>query len=276
MLIVMAILPLLLLVLAVLVLIGVVRLRLKDGWLIVALRATCLALGLVSVFVVVVCVAAVTGDGRVGSDTVGVGFKEEALVVRMHVDQGREVVGGSDAVDGTGGPGTSQVPSGVPTDGPARVGPALRTLADLADARTAGDVETPARVTDAVVAAPIPNPTWRQTLLVIIAAAISLIPLLGGLIVVERLLRRATAGNTFCAVDVRDLRLLAVVIGVGSYIASLTDFGAAEAVAGGRFDGLEPRLELGLGPLAISLLLLALAEVWRHGLALREEVESTV
>jgi hypothetical protein len=271
----MAILPLLLMVLAALVLIGVVRLRLKAGWLIVALRAAWLALGLVSVVVVVVCVAAVTGDGRVGSDSVSVGFGEEALVVQMHVDQGREVFG-DDAIDGTGGGSTSQGPSGIPAERPARVGPALRTLAGLAGPSTGGDVQTPARVTDAVVAAPIPDPTWRQTLLVIIATVISLIPLLGGLIVVERLLRRAAAGNTFCAVDVRDLRLLAVVIGVGSYIASLTDFGAAEAVAGGRFDGLEPRLELGLGPLAISLMILALAEVWRHGLALREEVELTV
>lgn len=262
-----------LLALASLVLVAVVRLRNRDGWLVVALRAVWLALGLVSVVVVVTCIAAATDDGRIGSETVGVGFGKEALTVETHVNTEVGGVGDGYVVDGTG---TGDTPGADGSRSPARVRHALDSLAALAGPAAGGDPRTPSRVKDAVVVASIPDPTVPQTLIVLFAAAVSLIPLVGGLIAIERLLRRAAAADAFSTVSVSELRWLAVVIGAGSYVASLVDFGAAEAVAGGRFDGLQARLELGLGPLAIGLLLLALAEVWRHGLDLREDVEATI
>lgn len=236
--------------------------RLRGAeWLAAALVASRLALAVALIVVVADCVGAATGHGRVGSASVAIGTGQKGTVVLTHFD-------GERAEDDIAEAGDRSAAE--------RVRRAREALVALAGPDAGGPAGKPARVQDAALLAPIPDPSPAKTLIALVAAAVSLVPLLGGLLTVEGLLRRARAGDVFSPMSVRALRRLALLVGVGTYVAALVDLLAAEALAGGRFDGLHARLEAGFLPLGVGLLLLALAEVWRSGLALREDVAATV
>ncbi|MDO9353837.1 MAG: DUF2975 domain-containing protein [Solirubrobacteraceae bacterium] len=241
------------------VLFAVSRFVAGDGWLVIAWRATQLTLLVAVVLVVANGVAALSGDGRVGSDTVSVGAGKQGVVVEAYV------AGATPGEDVDESASSEQAAAA-----------ALRQVADLAAQRYPNARTVAPRVTEAQVAAPIPGAGRRDQALVLLSAAIGLVPLFVGLLALERLLRRAARADAFSAANVRDLRWLAGVIGIGTFVAAMVDFLVAFTILDGRFDGLSPYVTFPLAPMGIALLLLALAEVWRRGIALQADVEATV
>lgn len=225
----------------------------EEGWLAACLVGVRVALGLLVLFAVVGCVRAATGHGRIGSASVGVG---DGLVVRTYLD--------ADQLD------EDAAEASTPEDA-ARVRAAGRALTEL----TISSGE-PAEIDGTSVLTRLQHPTARQKVLAVLAAIAAFLPLMLGGLLLERILRTARGGDAFSAANVSTLQRLAVIAVLGSYGAGLVDFGVAAALADGRFDGLHVKGTFGLGPIVVGALLLALAEVWRHGLELRADVEATV
>ena len=103
--------------------------------------------------------------------------------------------------------------------------------------------------------------------------------ILAGLLPLGRIARRAAAGLEFSAADVRDLRLLGLLIAVGGIAHDGLQRAASAHLAGRFLPHGWPRpgaYHLPLSFLAVGALLLALAEVFQRGRAYREDAEATI
>ena len=122
------------------------------------------------------------------------------------------------------------------------------------------------------------NPTaGERTAYVVVKVAPSAVAL-AVLVVLLRLVRSARTGDPFMPANVRRLRLLAVLVGVGGLLAGA----GAELLEAWMLDhsaaGALTLLEVGLplNAVLLGVLVAVLAEVWAHGVRLREDVEGLV
>lgn len=122
------------------------------------------------------------------------------------------------------------------------------------------------------------KPSSAFTVAAVATALLSVALLVVGLVRVRRILRRALEGRPFDLLNAHDLRALGVLILIGAFVLPVAQYGVAVwaiSEAGGEGG----RIGTSLGfvvPALIGLLVLALGEVWRYGVALQRDAEATV
>jgi hypothetical protein len=101
---------------------------------------------------------------------------------------------------------------------------------------------------------------------------------IGALVLLLLVVRAARRGDPFQPANVRRLRLLALVVGAGGFVASMaSDLIRNELLLrSAAQDYVNPRFVLALTPVVMGFLILALAEVFAHGARLREDVAGLV
>lgn len=110
-----------------------------------------------------------------------------------------------------------------------------------------------------------------------------------GLVAVQRILRRAKLREPFAVENVRWLRVLAACVAIGGFVVGVLVNRFADSLIERSLRGsgaLEESsfvlihrpasTDVGLAPLLVAFLILVLAEVWRFGIRLQEDVEATV
>lgn len=232
----------------------------RGDWMVFAHRVSRFVIALSVLAVLVRCLdAAVGGDTRIGSPSIGV--RAAAPAIAVHVE--------TKPID----------PDRIPS---ARLLNAQGFTA--VEARDDGTFRW-ASLTQASFEIEIPDPPDGGRLAVVFSGAVSLIPWFVGLLAIERILRRARRGEPFSRGNVRDLRWLAFAVSGGVYLAFAVDFFVTRWVS----DDASTNLNLGnysaqaatwfdipLIPLVAGALVLALAEVWRQAIVLHEEAQATV
>ena len=122
------------------------------------------------------------------------------------------------------------------------------------------------------------NPTAGERAAYVVAKVAPPVVALAVLVVLLRMVRSARTGDPFTPLNVRRLRLLAVLVGVGGLLAGagadLLEAWILDHSAAGALTVLE--VGLPLDAVLLGVLIAVLAEVWAHGVRLREDVEGLV
>lgn len=131
-----------------------------------------------------------------------------------------------------------------------------------------------AAVADVTVVLDNPG-TGRRLLAIVPPLAISVL-VIGGLLLVRRLLVRAAGGDPFAPDSARDLRRLAILIGVGGTVVTALEQVVVRSLADARLDHTPPSFTLPFVFPAVGVVLLGVAEIWRYGARLRDDAEGLV
>ncbi|MFN8108680.1 MAG: DUF2975 domain-containing protein [Thermoleophilia bacterium] len=169
-----------------------------------------------------------------------------------------------------------RVRSDVPTEVVLGLAGAPTAMERLTRNAEVNDAEAPQRVS---MVSLIRHPRLRHHLMELTGPALTLLLTGGALWCIRRLVRRAAAGEPFDVAGVVDLRWLAAIVGLGGgVLAPVVRWATTEALVSNlhTVGGFAPGVTLEFLPLLMGALLLALAEVWRHGVALRETTEGLV
>lgn len=235
------------------------RISLRDAWIVIAHRTVRLVLAASVLATVVHCVDAYRGGGaRIGSHSVGVRRGANGVAAEFR----------STPID----------PDRVPS---ARM---LNARGITAATSTDHGILRPA-FTRVEFRAPVPQSPRGAAAAVVISGAIALVPWFMGLLAIERILGRARRGEPFSPRNVRDLRWLAFAVSGAVYIALAVDDTVARWILDdnqvylmlGEYEqAVGDRFTIPFAPLAAGALVLALAEVWRYGIALQRDAEATI
>ncbi len=129
-----------------------------------------------------------------------------------------------------------------------------------------------------MVKATVFSPSWDQRLGLVGGRLVGGLTALGVLALLWKITRSLRRGEVFARQNARRLSAIALTVGVGGTVAQLlTAFGTVRVVDAEFVRGsVTPVFELSYLPLLGALGVAVLAEVFRQGAALREDVEGLV